>query len=399
MGDKSSKLQAGRQTVAVRGGFERTEYGEQSEPLFLNSSFRFNSAEQAAARFDESEPGNIYSRFTNPTVSMFEQRLAALEGAEDCIATATGMGAILTCILGLCQTGSKVVAALQLFGATINLLNRLVAKFGVEVVLVESSDPEQWRAAAGDEAALFFLETPTNPQLEIYDIAQLAKVAHEAGALLVVDNCLCTPALQRPLKLGADVVMHSATKYIDGHGRVLGGALCGSKEIVRERFFPVLRSGGISLSPFNAWVLAKSLETLALRVNEISKVASKLANECAGHPALEKLHYPFHPDHPQADLARAQQSAGGGIIALEFKGGQETAWRFINALRMISITANFGDAKSTVTHPASTTHSKLDLEQRAAAGISDGLVRISVGLEDPADIRLDLQGAFNAVGK
>ena len=307
-----------RQTAAVHAGPERTGFGEQSEPLFLNSSFRFASAREAAARFDESEPGNIYSRFTNPTVTLFEQRLAALEGAQDCLATATGMGAILTCILGLCQAGSKVVASLQLFGATVNLLNKIVAKFDIEVVLVDSSDPKKWRAAA-DGATMLFVETPTNPQLQIYDIAKLAKIAHATGALLVVDNCLCTPVLQRPLELGADLVMHSATKYIDGHGRVLGGALCGSTELIRERLYPVLRSGGVSLSPFNAWVLAKSLEALALRVNAVADAAATLADEFVAHPALAQLRYPFHPTHPQCELARAQQSAGGGIIALEFK--------------------------------------------------------------------------------
>lgn len=391
-------LPGARQTLAVRAGHVPSEHGEHSEALFLTSSFRFNSAEQAAARFAETEAGNLYSRFTNPTVRLFERRLASLEGAEDGLATATGMAAILACVLALCQAGSKVVASRQLFGATLTLFSRIVTKFGVEVVLVETGDPAAWAAAAAGRADLFFFETPTNPQLEVYDIAAIAEVAHAAGALVVVDNCVCTPFLQRPLEHGADLVMHSATKYIDGQGRVLGGALCGAREIVHERIKPYLRCGGPSLSPFNAWVLAKGLETLGLRVRAMSATAAGLVELVAGHPAVAGISYPHHAGHPQHGLALRQQEAGGGLVGIRLAGGQPAAFRFLNALQVFSLTANFGDAKSTATHPATTTHARLTPEAQASCGIAPGLVRLSAGLEDPVDLHADLERALVAAG-
>ena len=390
---------AGRKqaSLAVRAGQQRSSEGEQSEPIFLTSSFRFTSAAQAAARFAGDEDGNIYSRFTNPTVRVFERRLAALEGAEDCFATATGMGALLTAMLGLCQAGSKIVAAHQLFGATINLLRNIIAKFDVQVELVSGPEPKLWQQAAGGKATLLLVESPSNPQLAIYDIAALADIARAAGATLLVDNCMCTPILQRPLEFGADLVMHSATKYIDGHGRAMGGALCGSTELIRERLYPVLRSGGATLSPFNAWVLAKGLETLPLRMPAVSATAAGLAAWLIQQPAVADVFYPFASDHPDAALARRQQSAGGGIVSFTLAGGQQSAWRVLDALRMISITANFGDTKSTATHPASTTHARLSADERTAVGIGEGLIRLSAGLEDPEDIRADLNHALKAV--
>lgn len=388
---------AGIDSVAVAAGCERTAEGEQCEPIYLTSSFRFADAEQAAARFAEEEKGNIYSRFTNPTVRMFENRLAAMEGTEDCIATSTGMSAILTAVLGICSAGGRVVAARRMFGATLNLLTSFIAKFGVDVVYVKGADAEAWRFAARGRAELMILESPTNPQLEVCDISAISTVARETGALLLVDNCLCTPVLQHPAELGADLVMHSCTKYIDGQGRVLGGALCGSAELVRGRLFPFLRCGGPALSPFNAWILAKGLETLPLRIRAQSQAAAGLAAWLEGRDEVERVHYPFTEDSVRGRLARAQQSAGGGIVPVVVRGGRSAAWRFINALRLFSITANFGDAKSTVTHPASTTHSRLEPEERAEIGISESLVRLSVGLEDPRDLQKDIERALRAV--
>ena len=390
----SEKL--GKRTTAVRGGQERTQYNENSEALFLSSSFRFESAEQAAARFDDSEPGYVYSRFSNPTVSMFERRLAAMEGTEACFATASGMAAIMASVMALCQAGSRVVAALQLFGATVNLLRNYVAKFGVEVLFVDTTDPRDWEKAAGGKADLFLLESPSNPQLDVYDIAAIAAVAREAGATLVVDNCLCTPALQNPIDLGADLVMHSATKYIDGQGRVLGGALCGSQEMIHDRIRPFMRCAGPSMSAFNAWVLLKGLETVDLRVREMSRVALVLADFVDSHPAVDRVVHPFHPSHPEQGLAKSQQESGGGIVTFFLKGGQEAAYKAINATRLMSITANFGDTKSTITHPASTTHKRIGPELQERAGITPGLLRVSVGLEDEQDLQEDLSRALDA---
>lgn len=394
MGGKDGK--PGRRTLAVREGPERTGHSEQSEPLFLTSSFRFESAEQAAARFDDSEPGFVYSRFSNPTVETFERRLAAMEGTDSCFATASGMAAIFAAVMALCESGSRVVASLQLFGATVNLLRNYVAKFGVDVRFVDTTDPGDWAKAAGGRADLLIVESPSNPQLDVYDIAALAQVARDAGGTLLVDNCLCTPDLQNPAALGAGLVMHSATKYIDGQGRVLGGALCGDEETIRGRVRPFMRSAGPSMSPFNAWVLLKGLETVGLRVREMSRVALALAGQAEGHEAVERVAYPFLPSHPAHGLAKRQQAAGCGVVSVFLKGGREAAFRAVNATRVMSITANFGDAKSTVTHPASTTHLRVGEELRARAGITDGLVRFSAGLEDEADLREDLARALDA---
>ncbi len=394
MGDGEGK--AGRRTLAVREGLGRTEHGEQSEPLFLSSSFRFESAEQAAARFDDSEPGFVYTRFSNPTVETFERRLAAMEGTEACFATASGMAAIFAAVMALCESGSRVVASLQLFGATVNLLRNVVAKFGVDVRFVDTTDPGDWAKAADGRADLLIVESPSNPQLDVYDIAALAQVARDAGGTLLVDNCLCTPELQNPAELGAGLVMHSATKYIDGQGRVLGGALCGDEETIRGRIRPFMRCAGPSMSPFNAWVLLKGLETVGLRVREMSRVALALAGQAEAHKAVERVVHPYLPSHPAHELAKRQQSAGCGIVSVFLKGGREAAFRAINATRVMSITANFGDAKSTVTHPASTTHLRVGEEIRARAGITDGLVRFSAGLEDEGDLREDLARALDA---
>lgn len=398
MGDKNDTGGQGKKrTKAVRAGQVRSQHNEHSEALYLTSSFRFDSAEQAAARFDDSEPGYVYSRFSNPTVAMFEQRLAAMEDTEACFATASGMAAIMASVMAFCQAKSRVVASLQLFGATVNLLRNYIAKFGVDVRFVDTTDPRDWAKAADGKADMFLLESPSNPQLDVYDIEAIAKIAKDAGAVLVVDNCLCTPALQNPVELGADVVMHSATKYIDGQGRVLGGALCGSHEMVHEKIRPFMRSAGASMSPFNAWVLLKGLETVELRVREMSRVAKKLAEIAHAHPKVERVAYPFHDSHPAHELAKRQQAAGGGIITLFLKGGQEAAFAAINATRLLSITANFGDAKSTITHPASTTHKRIGPELQERAGITPGLVRISVGLEDERDLEEELSRALDAI--
>ena len=384
-----------QQTEAVRSGIERTQFGEHSEALYLTSSFVFDSAQQAQSRFADDEPGYVYSRYTNPTVSAFQVRLAALEGAEACLGTASGMAAIMACALGLCAQGGRIVASLQLFGATIGLLGNLISKFGVDVRFVDSTDSAAWAAAADGRADLLLVESPSNPQLDVYDIAALAQVAEDCDAKLVVDNCVATPALTRPLELGADIVMHSGTKYIDGQGRTIGGALCADEQLLHESILPVLRTGGPTLAPFNAWVLLKGLETLSLRVNAMCESAAKLVEQVAGHAAVAGVRYPFAESNPGHELARRQQSAGGAIVSLDLKGGKEAAFRMINAVKILSITANFGDTKSTITHPGSTTHRRLDEDQRKRASISEGLVRISVGLEDPDDIVADVLDALD----
>ena len=386
----------GKRTRAVRAGQDRSPNNEQSEPIYLTSSFRFDSAEQAEARFDDSEEGYVYSRFSNPTVANFEKRLAAMEGTEAAFATSSGMAAIMASVLAICEQGSKVVASLQLFGATVNLLRNYVAKFGVDVRFVETTDPADWAKAASGKADLFLLESPSNPQLDVYDIGAIAQIAKDAGGVLVVDNCLCTPALQNPSELGAGLVMHSATKYIDGQGRVLGGALCGSEEMIHGRIRPFMRSAGPSMSPFNAWVLLKGLETVDLRVREMSRVALDLARLAEQHPAVERVVYPFLESHPAHELAKSQQDCGGGIVTMFMKGGKKAAFEAINATRIISITANFGDAKSTITHPASTTHKRIGPELQEKAGITPGLVRVSVGLEDEQDLKEELGRALDA---
>ena len=382
------------QTLSVRAGSEMTAYGENSEALFLNSSFRFDSAAQAAARFGGSEPGNIYSRFTNPTVTMFQNKLAALEGAEQCVATSSGMSAILACVMGLCNAGDHIVASRSIFGTSVQLFINILARWGLQVSFVSLTDLAEWQSAVTDQTKLFFVETPSNPLTEVCDIAALADIAHKAGAHLVVDNCFCTPAIQQPLALGADIIIHSATKYIDGQGRCLGGAVLGSK-VLMEPVYGFLRTAGVTMSAFNAWVFLKGLETLFVRMDAHARNALALATWLEQQPGVVRVYYPGLSSHPQHALAMSQQSSGGGIVSFEVraKAGQtpqQAAWALIDATKLISITANLGDAKSTITHPATTTHSRVTAEARAAAGIVDGLVRIAVGLEHIDDLKADL---------
>jgi O-succinylhomoserine sulfhydrylase len=376
-------------TLGVRAGTLRSQFQEHSEALFLTSSFVFGSAAEAAARFKGEQPGPIYARFTNPTVSMMETRLAALEGAERCVAFASGMAAILATVMGLMKAGEHIVASRSIFGSTVQLFSNILGRFGIETTYVSPTDPEQWRAAVKPTTRLFFVESPSNPLTEVSDIRALADIAHAAGAWLAVDNCFCSPALQQPLKLGADIVIHSATKYLDGQGRVLGGAVLGSAALM-EGVYTFLRTAGPTLSAFNAWVILKGMETLSLRMAAHSNNALALAQWLETQPQVARVLYPGLPSHPQHTLAMTQQKAGGGIVAFDLKGGQDAAWRLIDATRMLSITANLGDTRTTITHPATTTHSRMTPEQRAAAGIGDGLVRIAVGLESLADIEADL---------
>ena len=377
------------ETLAVRAGQERSQFNEHAEAMFLTSSYVFDSAAQAAARFSGEEVGNVYSRFTNPTVAAFQERLAVMEGAEACVATASGMSAILSALMALCSAGDHVVASAGLFGATQQLLGTIMPRFGVQASFVAPTKVEAWEAAIRPETKLFFLETPSNPLTEIADIAALAKVAHARGILLVVDNCFCTPILQRPLDLGADLVVHSATKFLDGQGRVLGGAVCGAKKLTEE-VLKFLRTAGPTLSAFNAWVLLKGLETLKIRLEAESAGALQLARWLEAHPKVARVYYPGLESHPQYELAKRQQKSGGAIVAFEVEGGRENAWKVIDSCRLFSITANLGDTKSTLTHPASTTHGRITPEQRATAGITDGLLRIAVGLEAVVDLQNDL---------
>ena len=378
-------------TLGVRAGQARTEFNEHAEALFLTSSFVFDNAEQAAARFTGTEDGFVYSRFSNPTVSMFQDRLAALEGAESCIATASGMSAILATAMALLKSGDHILCSNAVFGATVQLFGTILARFGVDTSFVSPTRVEEWRRALRPSTKMLFVETPSNPLTEISDIAALASVAKAAGALLVVDNVFCTPALQRPLELGADLVIHSATKHLDGQGRVLGGAVLGPAKLVMEQVFPFLRTAGPSLSPFNAWVILKGLETLELRMRAQSAAAMEMARWLEGHRAVARVHYPGLASHPQHALAQRQQRAGGAVVSFEVKGGRSAAWKLIDAIRLISITANLGDVKTTITHPATTTHGRISAEARAAAGITEGLVRIAVGLEAVADLQADLE--------
>lgn len=378
------------ETLAVRAGHVRTNEGEHSEAIFPTSSFVFGSAAEAAARFNGSEPGNIYARFTNPTVRYFQERLAALEGGESCVATSSGMSAILAVMLGLLKAGDHVVCSRSVFGTTTLLLQNIVGKFGVAFSFVDLTDMAGWEAALQPNTRLLFVETPANPLTEIVDIRELAGIAHRNGSLLVVDNCFCTPALQRPLELGADIVVHSATKYLDGQGRAIGGAVVGDKERVGKDVYGVLRNGGVTMSPFNAWIFLKGLETLSLRMKAHCDNAMQLAQWLEAHPAVERVNYPGLASHPQHALAQRQQSGFGGIVSFVVKGGQAAAWKVIDATQMLSITANLGDTKTTITHPATTTHGRLTPEQKVQAGIADGLVRVSVGLESSRDIQRDL---------
>jgi O-succinylhomoserine sulfhydrylase len=377
-------------TLGVRAGQARSEFNEHSEALYLTSSFVFESARQAAGRFTGGEDGFVYSRFTNPTVSMMQDRLAALEGAEACIATSSGMSSILAMSMALLKSGDHVICSNSVFGSTVQLYGGILARFGVETTFVSPTDAAQWKRAVRPSTKLLFVETPSNPLMQVSDIAALAAVAKAAGALLAVDNAFCTPALQRPLSLGADLVIHSATKYLDGQGRVLGGAVLGSKALLMEHVFPFMRTAGPSLSPFNAWVILKGMETLELRMLAQSERALALARWLESRPQVARVFHPGLPSHPQHELAARQQRAGGAVVSFEVKGGREAAWRVIDATQLISITGNLGDVKSTITHPASTTHGRLTPEARAAAGITEGLIRVSVGLESEADLQRDL---------
>jgi O-succinylhomoserine sulfhydrylase len=383
-------------TLAVREGLPPSQWGENSEALFLTSSFVHPDAATAAARFANQEEAFVYSRFTNPTVMMMERRLAALEGAESCIATSSGMSAILLMCLGLLKAGDHVICSQSVFGSTIKLLAGELARFGVETSFVSQTDVEAWRAALRPSTRLLFAETPSNPLTEVCDIAALATIAHDAGALLAVDNCFCTPALQLPLKLGADLIIHSGTKYLDGQGRVLAGALCGPAKIVEDKLVPLMRSAGLTLSPFNAWVVLKGLETLGIRMAAQGERALVLARWLESHPAVERVYYPGLPSHPQHALAMKQQNGGGGAVvsfvvkARDAQEARRNAFHAIDSTRICSITANLGDTKSTVTHPASTSHGRLSEEQRLAAGITQGMIRVAVGLEDIEDLKADL---------
>lgn len=383
-------------TRAIRVGHHRTAESEHGEPIFTTSSFVFNSAQEAADRFSGAQPGNIYARFTNPTTAIFEERLAAMEGGESCVAFGSGMAAILATFMALCSAGDRVVVARQVFGTTSVLFNKYLAKFGLEVEWVDLTDQVGWERALRPGTRLAFVETPSNPLTELVDIRWLADRCHEAGAELVVDNCFCTPALQRPLALGADLVIHSATKYLDGQGRAVGGAVVGDAKRVGEEVRGFLRTAGPTLSPFNAWIFAKGLETLDLRMKAHCENAMALAEWLESQLAVERVYYPGLAAHPQHALAAAQQDGFGGIVSFEVAGGREAAWRVIDSTNMLSITANLGDVKTTITHPASTTHGRLSDEQRREAGITEGLVRIAVGLEHIDDIRADLARGLGA---
>jgi O-succinylhomoserine sulfhydrylase len=385
------------ETLAIRAGQARTGEGEHAEPIFPTSSYVFESAAAAAARFSGDEPGNIYSRFTNPTVRTFEQRLAALEGGECCVATASGMAAILSTGAGLLKAGDHVVCSRSVFGTTTVLFSTYFAKFGIETTFVPLADLDAWEQAIRPETQLLFLETPSNPLTELADIRALADLAQQRGCLLAVDNCFCTPALQQPLALGADLVIHSATKYLDGQGRCIGGAVVGDSERVGKEVYGFLRTAGPSMSPFNAWVFLKGLETLSVRMQAHCDKALAIARWLEQQPQVERVFYPGLESHPQHSLAGSQQQGNGGIVSFELTGGKTAAWSLIDATRIFSITANLGDTKSTITHPATTTHGRLAPEQRAAAGISAGLVRLAVGLESVHDLRADLERGLAAV--
>jgi O-succinylhomoserine sulfhydrylase len=377
-------------TLAVREGLPPSAWGENSEALFLTSSFVHPDAATAAARFANEEEGFVYSRFSNPTVTMMERRLAALEGSEAAIGTASGMAAILLLIMGTLKGGDHVVCSRSVFGSTIKLFQDF-AKYGIQTTFVSQSLVDEWQAAVRPNTKLLFAETPTNPLTEVCDIAALAAIARKAGALLCVDNCFCSPALQQPIKLGADVVMHSGTKFLDGQGRVIAGALCGTEALVTEKLVPVMRSAGMSLSPFNAWVVLKGMETLSIRVRTQSERALAMARWLEAQPQVERVYHPSLPSHPQHKLAMAQQSGqGGAVVSFIVKGARAGAFKVIDATRVCSITANLGDTKTTITHPSSTSHGRLTEEQRLAAGIAQGMIRLAVGLEDVEDLKADL---------
>ena len=389
-GDRNEVLSRSRpDTLAVRGGQIRSHEGEHAEALYLTSSYVFDSAAHAAARFDGSDPGNVYSRYTNPTVRNFEQRLAAMEGAQACVATSSGMAAILSACMSWLSAGDHIVCSRGVFGSTTMLLNKYVSKFGVDVSYASPCDYDAWRAALTPRTRMLFLETPSNPLIEIVDIGRVAEIARSVGAILAVDNCFLTPSLQQPLALGADVVVHSATKYIDGQGRVLGGALCGRSELI-EQAVGFMRSAGPCLSAFNAWVLLKGLETLRIRMEAHSANSLALARWLQAQPGVEQVNHCGLESHPQYALALDQQRGCGGVLSFEVSGGQPAAWRFIDATRLVSITANLGDAKTTIVHPATTTHGRLSEPERMEQGIRPGLIRVAVGLEDIDDLCEDM---------
>ena len=393
--EPSLPADAGFATKAIRSGTHRSEFGEHSEALFLTSSFVFEDAQQAADRFQNREPGVVYSRFTNPSVQMFEERLACLEGAEDCVATASGMSAILSVCLGLLKSGDQIVTSASLFGATIQLFDNFMQKFGVSVRYVSLTDPAAWQAATTPQTKLFYLETPSNPLTELADLQAIGQIARQAGVITVVDNCFLTPALQQPLAFPIDLVLHSATKYIDGQGRVLGGAVAGPKALV-DQVRQVVRTCGPSMSPFNAWVLHKSLETLSVRMKAHNANAQALAEWLERHPAVSRVHYPGLASHPQHALAQRQQCGGGAVVAFELKGSDaveltKKAFALFDRVQLFSRTGNLGDTRSIITHPASTTHGRISEEARARAGIGAGLVRLAVGLEDLVDLQKDLE--------
>ena len=377
------------ETDAVRTGIERSQFGEHSEGLFLTSSFVFKNAQEAAKRFSGEEPGNVYSRFTNPTVKAFEERLASLEGAEQCIATSSGMSAILATFMALCKPGDHVVVSKSIFGTSVQLFNNFLTKWGLNISFVDLPDLNAWEAATTKNTKFYFLETPSNPLTEIVDLKKLSQLSKSKKVKLIVDNCFCTPALQKPIDLGADIIIHSATKYLDGQGRCLGGAVLGKKRLMNQVYI-FLRNSGVSLSPFNAWVFLKGLETLKIRMDQQSDNAIKLATYLEKNKNIAKVYYPGLKSHPQYNTALAQQSSGGAVLSFVVKGGQKAAWKIINKTKLMSITANLGDTKTTITHPATTTHSRLTQEQRDDAGIDNGLVRIAVGLEHIDDIIADL---------
>ena len=384
-------------TLAIRTGHTDTNEQEHSEAIFPTSSYTFKSAAEAAARFSGEEPGNIYSRLTNPTVRVFQERLAALEGGESCVATSSGMSAILAVMMGLLKAGDHIVCSSSIFGTTTVFFNNYLKKFGVEIDFVDLVSLDQWKNAMRDNTRLFFAETPSNPVTDVVDIRALADIAHANDTLVVIDNCFCTPVLQRPLALGADIVVHSATKYLDGQGRCLGGAVVGDKTLVGEDVFGVLRTGGVAMSPFNAWVFLKGLETLSLRMKAHCDNALTIATWLNEHPKVSKVNYPGLSTHPQYELIKKQQSGFGGVLSFEVIGGKEAGWMVIDHTKMLSITANLGDTKTTITHPATTTHGRIDPQQRERTGITDGLIRLSIGLENTDDIKYDLERGLSII--
>ena len=378
-------------TLGVRAGGLRSDFQEHSEQLVLSTSFVYKSAEEAARKFASTAPeDNIYSRFTNPTVRMFQDRLAALEGAEACVGTATGMAAITTMVFGLLKSGDHMIVARGVFGTVVPLLDQIASKFGIQTTWVDATSLDAWRAAVRPNTRLLYAESPSNPALEVVDIAGLAAIAKKAGALLAMDNAVASPALQRPLSLGADLVIHSATKYVEGQGRVLAGAIAGRADLVSGPLFQYVRTAGPAISPYNAWTCLKGMETLGVRMRGHCVNALDVARWLESHPSVERVLYPGLESHPQHQLAMRQQSGGGAVVSFVVKGGRDAAWRVIDATELISNTANFGDVKSTICHPATTTHGRIPPAERDASGIVEGLIRLGVGLEDPEDIRADL---------